>query len=31
MTLQDYLQEEGYTITVEEVGNIEDAYSKFTQ
>ena len=31
MTLQDYLQEEGYTITVEEVGNIKDAYSKFTQ
>lgn len=31
MTLQDYLQEEGYTITVEEVDNVEDAYSKFTQ
>lgn len=31
MTLQDYLQEEGYAITVEEVSNIEDAYSKFTQ
>ena len=31
MTLQDYLQEEGYTITVEEVDDVEDAYTKFTQ
>ena len=31
MTLQDYLQEQGYTIIVEEIGNIEDAYSKFTR
>ncbi len=31
MSLQDYLQEEGYIIIVEEVGSIEEAYSKFTQ
>ena len=31
MTLQDYLQEQGYTVAVEEVGEIEEAYAKFTQ
>lgn len=31
MTLQEYIQEQGYTIIVEEIGNVEDAYSKFTQ
>ncbi len=28
--LQDYLEEEGYSVTVEEVGTIEEAYGKFS-
>ncbi len=30
MKLQDYLEEEGYSVTVEEVGTIEEAYGKFS-
>jgi predicted S18 family serine protease len=30
MKLQDYLEEQGYSVTVEEVGTIEEAYGKFS-
>lgn len=31
MSLQDYLEEQGHSITVEEINTIEDAYSGFTK
>lgn len=30
MKLQEYLEEQGYSVTVEEVGTIEEAYGKFS-